>query len=39
VTKRKVFGFTSVSEAENKKDRMEETTLEGFLHIQYLGNI
>jgi hypothetical protein len=28
-----------VSEAENRKDHMEETELQGFLHIQNLGNI
>jgi hypothetical protein len=37
--KKNVCGFTSVSEAENQKDRMEEIAMEGFLHIQNLGNI
>jgi hypothetical protein len=37
VTKRNVCGFTSVSEVENQRDRMEEIVMEGFLHIQNLG--
>jgi len=39
VTERSVCGFTSVSEAENQMDSMEEIAMEGFLHIQNLGNI
>jgi hypothetical protein len=39
VTKRNVCVFTGVSEAENQKDHMEEIAMEGFLHIQNLGNI
>jgi len=39
MTKRSVCGFIIVSEAENQKDRMEEIAMEGFLHIQNLGNI
>ena len=39
MTKRSVCGFTSVSEAGNQKDRLEEIAMEGFLHIQNLGNI
>jgi len=32
-------GFTSVTEAENQKDRMEETAIEGYMHVENLGNI
>jgi hypothetical protein len=39
VTKRIVCEFTSVSAAENQEDRMKEITMEGFLHIQNLGNV
>lgn len=39
VTKRRVCGFTSDTEAENQKGHIEETAIEGFLYIQNLGNV
>ena len=36
VIKRRECGFTSVSEAENQKDLMDEIAMEELLHIQNL---